>query len=323
MVIKENPFTSSIYNTHWSDCFYQSKTLSTFNFLNGIAFTKNKYLPLYFNAGKGKSYGMSYTLKKSNEIKDFAHKTIFIYDVLDYFKIDKSISVKGLGLKTLFSNEGYLVELESFDNFDSYLNNQFNSKQRHKLRSSIKKLESSHDIAYEWYHGEITKDTFTSLLNAFYDFINVKYENKKEKNSHLKTGVRSWYNKMLFQMINEKKASFFVIKDGGIPISVNLCYHADNVMFGAAALANFKYKSYGMGSIAILKSIQWAFDNDVSFFDMSKESFGYKHRWATKKYIARHHMFYDKKSLIAVSLVNFISILYKMKQLKKRIRVNS
>ena len=123
-------------------------------------------------------------------------------------------------------------------------------------------------------------------------------------------------------MINEKKASFFVIKDDEKIISVNLAYHADNVMFGAAAVSNPEYISYGMGSIAILKSIEWALENKVSYFDMSKGSFGYKHRWATKTYVSYHHIFFDKACPVSILLANSISLLYWAKQFRKKISNN-
>ncbi|USD24831.1 GNAT family N-acetyltransferase [Flagellimonas marinaquae] len=322
MVIQNNPFTDPTYIKNWTTHYYTDRESFRFDFIKGIEFTKHDRLPLYFNVGEGKSYGMSYEFSTSSNKKDFKHKVFFIYDVLDYFKIKSTPPFKRLGVKKLFSGEGYLVQLKEHDDIDSYLNAQFNSKGRNKLKAGLKKMEKAHAISYKWYYGSISRQKFSALLEAFYKFIEMTYKDKDVKNSHQKKGVKDWYNEMLFQMINEKKASFFVIKDDEKIISVNLAYHADNVMFGAAAVSNPEYISYGMGSIAILKSIEWALENKVSYFDMSKGSFGYKHRWATKTYVSYHHIFFDKACPVSILLANSISLLYWAKQFRKKISNN-
>ncbi len=87
MQIKQNPFVSDIFSTKWLTQFNNNKPVFTFNFISGLRFYKPSFWPIYINAGRNLTKGISYTLKKV-EIKDFKNSVVLIYDVPDYFDLD-------------------------------------------------------------------------------------------------------------------------------------------------------------------------------------------------------------------------------------------
>lgn len=320
MIIRNNPFTSKLYKNKWNIHFHGGKPSYGFKFIKGIEFTKNKFFPLYYNVGKYKSCGMSYNLQEFDfEIPK--NKVFLIYDVPDYFQINTSTKCKNLGLKKVKQYEGYLIELHKFDSLDSYLKNKFNSKRRNSLLSGTKKLEKAYDISYEFYHGEILPEKFSELFDCLYNLIEDKFKNKKQENSHTKQIIWDWYTDLVEGMINEKSASLFVIKNEATPIAISLGYNSDKVFFAAIPGTNDNFSKYGIGSTKLLKSIGMAISENFSFFDLGKGSYGYKHRWATKKYDFEYHILYNKKSPISVSIATLLIKYYQIKQfVRKRIR---
>lgn len=244
MIISNNPFTSSLYIKKWLSNFYNGKDSYKFNFIEGLEFTKNKYLPLYYNVGKYKSCGISYNLSTSKKAHDFKNKVFLIYDVPDYFLINTSRKIKELGIEKIPQYEGYLIELDKYENINCYLESQFNSKQRYPIVSKLKKLEKSFNISYELYFGENDPKILTSLFNKLHDLIEIKFKNKKNNNSHTKPDIWKWYNDLIPKMIDEKKASFFVVKNNDEPIALALNYHSDDIFFYAVPATDSNFSKF-------------------------------------------------------------------------------
>ena len=321
MTIKNNPFTSEIYNEEWMQNFHKGKKCHKFNFIQKIAFVKNKYFPLYINVGKYKSCGISYELDTFGQSNDFKNKVFLVYDVPDFLDENNSESIsKNLGIKKIEQYEGYLVDISSYDHVEGYLNNQFNSKQRRSILSRLKKLEKEHKMNYEFFTGKISEKEFGLLFDNLYALMKKQFGEKFEQNSHSPSHIKEWYTSLFPKLLEKKQAYFSVIKKDNQTISTCLGYSADNFIFSAIPVLDPDYHKYGLGNIRTLKSLEWAIDQGFKYYDLGKGSYGYKHRWATSKYKFQYHILYDRKSLPALLIASFLSTYFSAKQVMRKLK---
>lgn len=308
-----NPFTSETYQRHWMNQFFPQESCHTFEAVQGVAFTAHRKLPLYVNVGMYKTHGISYTLEDPDRGFSLKNRALLIYDVPEYFKLPEA-KVPYLGVKKSAQYRGYAVDLTKLRSLDEYLNEQFSSKGRKSILSRLAKLEREFNIEYRFYYGEIGRAEFESLLECLYGFITQAFEGKSSQNSHAPQEIRAWYKEMLFDMINESRASFFVIYGNGRPIAISVNYHAENIMFASIPSYNLEYRQFGIGNIANLKKIEWAIARDYKVFDLSKASYGYKQRWANLEYNFEYHVLFDKRNLKSLLNGYAVFLYYQLKQ---------
>ena len=105
--MRNNPFTSEIFNTVWLKHFYDSKPSYKFNFIKNVSFYKKVFLPVYINVGKNLTKGVFYRLQK--EHNDFKGKIFLLYDIPDYFNVNEQVDFinKKLGVKKIYQYKGY------------------------------------------------------------------------------------------------------------------------------------------------------------------------------------------------------------------------
>ena len=61
-------------------------------------------------------------------------------------------------------------------------------------------------------------------------------------------------------------------------------------------------------------TVEFLMENKIEYFDYSKGDNDYKNRWATDSYIFENHILYDKKSIKAFLIGNYLYSFYKIKQ---------
>lgn len=320
MICHKNPFTSDIYIKEWEEHFSKGKKAYRFEFITGIAFTKNKYIPLYINVGKYKTMGISYQLQAPALSKDFRGKAFLIYDVPEYFEVSTKHKNKKLGILKTKQYEGFLIDLRPYNSLKHYLQTQFNSKRRHNLLSRLRKLENNHDISYEYVTGKVPPDKFKSLFEDLYGLIEQQYISKGKLNSHYPQKIKDWHYSLFPKLLDIESASFHLIKDGETTIASCFNYEGKNVHFSFIPALNPEYAKFGLGNVRKLKSIGWAIKNGFDYFDLGKGSYGYKQRWSTRKYRYQHHILFDKRSIHATLCAYFIFVYFSLKQIARQIK---
>lgn len=316
MLPKNNPYTSETYQRHWMHHFHPGEISRAFEAVRGVAFTAHPKFPLYVNVGKYKTNGVSYQLHGAAGGPDFENRALLIYDVPGYFKVAQT-GIPHLGLKKSPQYKGYAVDLTRFASLEGYLNEQFSSRGRKSILGRLAKLERSFNMEYTFFYGKIDREEFERLLECLYGFIAQTFEGKSAENSHSPPEIRAWYNDMLFDMINESRASFFVIYANGQPLAISVNYHADNVLFAAIPSYDQAFRQYGIGNIVNLKKIEWAIARGYDVFDLSKASYGYKQRWANFEYNFEYHVLFDRRS--PKSRLTGLAVFYYF-QLKQQLR---
>ncbi|MGB5357077.1 MAG: GNAT family N-acetyltransferase [Eudoraea sp.] len=254
----------------------------------------------------------------ADKIDDYPKKDIIVVNNIPaYFDARINQENGTYKLFKVYYLDGFLVNLKEFINLDSYIKAQFGSKSRSNLRKFVNRLETCFDIRYEMYYGEITNKKFHFLMNALEKMISRRFLQRGDTHESLK----NWddYINSTYSMILEKKASLFVIYDGDKPIYICLNYHHQNILFFNIPSYDIDYSKFRLGSIAIMKLLDWCFSNNYTILDLSYGNLDYKHKWCNSKYIFEHHVIYNKRKVHIQFKAFIIAWILRLKAfLKKR-----
>lgn len=319
--MKNNPFTSDTFVSIWLKHFYKKKQVISCGFMSELSFYRSGILKLYVNIGKNLSKGISYSLLAKN-MMNFHKKVFLIYDVPTFFGIQTEQSNKKLGLYKVRQYPGYLIDLGKTANLNDYLLSTFSKSSRYKLKKYKNRLELCFDIRYRVFFGDISKDKYDFIFQHFNDLLQKRFSEKQVSNNNLNPGEWNFYYDLVYPMINEKKASLFVVYDGGKPIGVTLNYLSKDILFAAITVFDTDYSKFHLGSIGIMKQIEWCIANQVSILDFSKGHFEYKKKWSNKKYFFEYHIYFDKSWLPSKVLAFFIKNYFITKQVLREKKVN-
>jgi hypothetical protein len=164
------------------------------------------------------------------------------------------------------------------------------------------------------YYGAIDPDQYRTIFVYFKQLLEKRFLDKGTTNNNLDPKEWNFYTEVAYPMILEKKASLFVIYNGDTPIGVTLNYFSDTIVFDAITVFDIDYEKFHLGSVTIMKLIEWSINQKFKYFDFSKGYFDYKKRWATKEYYFEYHLYYDKSSIISIVLGNTIALYFNLKQ---------
>ena len=198
----------------------------------------------------------------------------------------------------------------------------FKKSSRYKLKKYKRKLETCFDIRYKMFYGEISKRDYDFVFEAFKKLLTKRFDDKQVTNNNLEKEEWDFYFDVAYPMILEKKAGLLVVYNGDQPIGVTLCYFSDEILFDAITVFDIDYSKFHLGSINIMKLVEWGIEHKIKILDFSKGYFDYKKRWASDEYDFEYHIFYDSKSLSSVILASIIKNYFQIKQNLRDRKVN-
>lgn len=320
--MKSNPFTSATYESIWAKYLNDGKPLEAFEFIKGVRFIKNPRNGIYINAAQNLTKGIFYELDHTKT--DYKGKAFLIYDVPEYFNVQKFSppSESSLKLKTVFQYQGFLMDISSYKDKDEYINAQFSSKNRREFRSNERRLEQCFDISYKFIHEAMSPNEFKTLFDEFYKLLSKRFSDKQTNYHHLDPRKWSFYEALVFKMLEEKKASLLVIYNKSTPIGITLNFHAEDVLFETITVFDSDYYKFSIGKTSIIKLLEWCFENNYRISDFSKGDFDYKHKWSNLIYNFDYHILYDSKSLSARLKAKYAETYFKLKLFLRRKGVN-
>jgi CelD/BcsL family acetyltransferase involved in cellulose biosynthesis len=319
--MKSNPFLSNTFTTVWLKHFNKGKPGESFPFFGDLRFVKHKRWPLYANVGKTHTKGISYAASPDSG-KTVENKVFLIYDVPTYFKLDGFIDDRLKVIKTK-QYPGFLVNLNPFTSIDAYLNAVFNRKSRYKIRSYKKTLEESFSISYKMFYGTISKKDYDTLFEYFRLLLERRFTEKQVSNNNLEASEWAFYSEVVYAMVLEKRASIFVVYDEQKPIGIMLNFMADATMFVAITVFDVSYSKYNVGTVNILKLMEWAIENKIEKVDFSKGYYDYKKRWGSIPYDFEYHIVYDRKSVQARTVAFSVYYFFQLKQYLRQVGANN
>lgn len=323
--MNNNPFTSKKFVAVWSKHHDDAKPAINFNFIKNLSFTKNKHFPLYINSGKNLTNAMHYSVSTLKEHHDYKNKVFLIYDVPSYFEITNNLgSHKSLKLKKIKQYKGYLANLKTYTNLETYINDNFSSRSNRVFKKCIKRLELSFNITYKMYYGDnLTKDEYDFIFDCFKTLLRKRYDEKQINNHFATDNKLNYLHELMHPLIQLKQASIFVIYNSNVPISISLNYNSDNILFGALTVFDTDYSKFNIGYIDIMKHLDWCLNQKIQIFDFSKGEFDYKKRWGNTEYDFEYHVFYDDKSLVSILIAYVVLAFFSFKQYLRRHHLDS
>ncbi|WP_298505780.1 GNAT family N-acetyltransferase [uncultured Maribacter sp.] len=315
-----NPFLSDIFKKTWLNHFNKENKEFHFSNFKKLRFVKFKNLPLYINVGKTHTKGISYAVDTS-DTTEIDGKVFLMYDIPTFFNL-KEISKNRLKTHKIKQYPGFLINLELFQDLNEYMAITFKKSSRYKLKKYAKKLETCFDIDYKMFRGEISKEEYDYIFSSFNTLLKKRFDAKKITNNNLEKKEWGFYYEVAYPMILEKKAGLFVIYNEKQPIGVTLCYFSDEIIFDAITVFDIDYSKFHLGSVTIMKLIEWSISHKFKIFDFSKGYFDYKKRWASNKYDFEYHLLYDSKSYTATFIAFIIKNVFEFKQFLRDKKVN-
>ncbi len=320
--MKDNPFISSNFVSKWRKHFIPNTPVTAFKELKSLSFYKNKTLPIYINLGRNHTKGLSYKLSESPD-QSLNQKVFLIYDVPSFESCEKYIPQKNIKVIKAKQYPGYLIDLEKFKDINAYLQDTFSKSSRYKLKKYWKRLELCFPIEYTMHIGQIDKEHYDYLFDCFYALLIKRFENKQIYNNNLDPEEWEFYRDMAYPMILAKQASLFVIYNENVPIGITLNFVNGTTLIDAITVFDTDYSKFHLGSVTILKQIEWCLNNNFKKFDFSKGHFDYKDRWSNQVYHFNYHIIYDSSSLLYSTLAKSIYLFYKLKQYLRTLGINT
>jgi len=198
---------------------------------------------------------------------------------------------------------GYACKLNEFTDVRSYMKNQFKGKNAYVIFKNIKRLETRFEVSYTLFYGSIERQQYDFIMDSLHNMLKKRFEERNDTNFIFQIWPKI-YNS-LFEFIKLKKASFFVIYNGGQPIQINIQYHFKDILINSVPSYDINYRKFGLGNIAFYKQIEWCINNGYSMFDLGHGDLPIKRRWSNMIYGFDYHVVYSKdnqKSIFSANL---------------------
>ncbi len=293
-----HPYSSQIFRTKWIKHFTSPPNVIDFESISGQSFLKTKRRSIYYNTGSNFTLQHYYCINNPVHSKELNKKTIIIYDVPNYFVINNRFENPKIKIVKVKEYIGYLIDTNGVTSLESYIKSRFSSKKRTQIKGYIKKIEATFNIQYKMFFGEITKIEYDSIMKYFYDLSIISFNKKKIKNTKLIPKNFAFTREVLFDLIQLQQASIFVIYNDKIPIGISLNYNSDTILFGDSTVYDSSYSKFNVGTIMLIKQLEWCFSKGIKKFDFSKGYFPYKKTWCNTPYHFEHHIIFDSSSFL-------------------------
>ncbi|MBU3024399.1 GNAT family N-acetyltransferase [Zobellia galactanivorans] len=259
------------------------------------AYTK-ELLPTHYRQLQNRYTGDVVFTNSNTDEFHFEGPAFVVEDVPGYFKVETEKLPKNIGRHTIKQYPGFLINFENVPSLGAYLNERFGKTSRYKLRREQRKLEQCFDIRYVMYFGAMEKPEYDFLMDEFYRLLELRSLEKGIKDN-INLATQDFYRANVYQMILDKKASFYVIYNGKKPIDICLNFHMKNVIFQYIRTYDIDYSKFNTGYTDLMKQIEWCIANGVRLITFSKGDFYWKRRWCNTVYDYNYDIFFKKNSL--------------------------
>jgi hypothetical protein len=253
-------------------------------------------LPSYYK-NLNTDFSNDFNYKNDNGNIKYPKKDVLIVkDIPRYLNVKQQILPKNIKVFNLEQYSGFMIGFKEVESIDAYLKVRFGNSSRYKLRRSIKKLETSFNISYKMYHGDISKQEYDFIFEEFFKLLYIRSIEKGISNN-FQIKRKNFYYKLVYPLILKRKASFFVIFNGKNPIDVCLNFHNKNFVYQLIRTYDINYSKFNTGYIDLIKQIEWCVDNKISFINFSYGDYYWKRRWCNTVYKYDYNIFYNSKSI--------------------------
>lgn len=248
-----------------------------------------------------------------SEIKEqlFDDKTcVFHFDFFPNYLDFKIEKLSSYNLIKIEQKLGFAINLKGHISAADYLKTQCSTQHKKNITRAVNRLESSFNIKYITFYGSIEYSQYILAMNSLRQMIKKRFQVREGENKILKNWQH--YLETTYRLINEKKASLFVIYNNDKPIEVSINYHYDAIMYSAISSFDLDYGKFSLGNIEIFKQLEWCLSNNITFFDMGYGDLEYKRKWSNQIYKFESHIISQKLKLLALIYSKYLTLKYKL-----------
>ncbi len=307
-----NPFVGNTFLDVWNKHFNKGREQRGFNGLHSLRFLKLK-TDIYLNVGANKTYGLSYDIDR----KCFTQldKVLLIKDVHTFFndKTDLNDNLKRLILRRY---PGFLADLREFKDTNEYLKTRFSKNRIRRLHSCRRRLELCYDVEYKFYNSFISLDEHNNIFSKFRELLVKRYSEKNINNVFLRKNHWTFQRELSYKLINESKASLFVIYANGEPINICLNYLTDYAVILGMIVFDTDFERFNIGHLSINKQMHHYYMKGTRIIDFSQSFYNYKRKICNMEYSFEYHIIYNNKILKHNILAFFVYFFYQIVTLK-------
>jgi hypothetical protein len=283
-----------------------------FNFINKENFYENLFeyhnIPSVFHAvtsrySNGESAPPNLHINQKISAFNKVHSFQLIPDYLN-LKINE-----GLIERKVFQKHGYGINLVNCKSTNEYLQSYCSTNFRGNIRRSVKRIESSFNIHYNMFYGDISKENYSFLMSKFHDMLSRRFQQRNDRNLILENW--NFYLTNVIKLINKHQASLFVIYNEKEPIAFSINFHYNYIFYFAIPTFNIDYYKFAPGNVVIYKNIDWCIMNNYRFFDMGYGGFENKIKWCNTTYNFNNHVVYKSRNILGNLYAEFLKNKYK------------
>lgn len=311
-----NPFVEDTFSKIWIKHFGNGRKQLAVKGLKPLRFVRLRLIGVLLNIGANKTYGLCYNIDKSKLIE--LNEVLLIKDVHTFFRAKEDLKF-GLRKRTIKRYPGFLVDMREFDNLDQYLKTRFSKNRIRRLRLWKKRLELCYNIEYKFYEKNISVGEHRHLFSKFKMLLKKRYSEKAVKNIFLQEGHWSFQHELSYELINEGKASLFVMFANEEPIAICLNYLANETVILGMIAFDTDYERFNIGHLSINEQMQYYYGRGYEIIDFSQSVYSYKLKLCNVKYYFEYHFLYNPKFLKHNMLSAIIWLFYKILTVKYNI----
>jgi hypothetical protein len=264
--------------------------------------TSNFYQTLYENHWVSNVYDVTgyfdKTIAQKLIVQDITFKgtQIYSYQLFPTYLNYNVHLLKDFRLKKVKQKIGFAIYLKQYKTVYDYFKGECSTQHRKNIIRATNRLESSFNITYKTYFGDMLIDHYTFIMHRLKDMIANRFQQREGRNKTL----NNWkhYVDQTLDLIKKKKASIFVIYNENKPIEISINYHIDSMMYSSISSYDLDYGKFSLGNIEIYKQLEWCMLNNICFFDMGYGDFEYKRKWSNHIYDFEDHIFYHKYNFL-------------------------
>jgi hypothetical protein len=258
-------------------------------------FEKTSILPFYERINNNTNGNISVN-KNNTQLGKLADRVFVVNFIPPYLDLKINKEKTPYRAFQVKPRTGFIIDLSQYSSADEYLKSHLGSKNRRNILSRLKRLESCFNINYKIYFGEMDKSEYAFLFEKFERMIGSRFEQRGDEH----VGFQRWdeYKESVYELIIKKRASLFVIYDNDKPIAINLNYHFENILDIAIPSYDIDYFKFGLGQIALVKQLEWCFENDYKRVDMRWGELPYKRLWCNAIMNYKCDVVYNKNNPI-------------------------
>ncbi|APY12418.1 hypothetical protein BWZ22_14840 [Seonamhaeicola sp. S2-3] len=249
------------------------------------------YTELHLKHNDSKLY-VSNKNKKYN-IQTPCNVALFPSYIIPKFHAEDSLKTITIPQKKI---TGYSILInEKTNDIDSFLKSTYKKSFRSNILRFVNRFENCFDVNYKMYFGKISKAEYTFLMDKLHIMLTKRFDQRNDTNKVL----LNWdnYLKTTYDLINEKKASLFVIYNKQKPVHICINHHYNKILFVSVPSFDLDYFKFALGNISLYKLLEWCINNNYTLMDMAYGYLEYKRRWSNNIYGYDHHIIYNESKI--------------------------